>query len=123
MDKSDALVRRYVLDLIKMKETFIDKLIAVEAEEPPGVLAEALQPTQSRHSDKSTSARSQSSENPIPCAIRSLSASSTYDDDATRLPIATRFSTNRSAPSVRGLFFDNDQDSVFEGVQMLSSSH
>lgn len=122
MNESDTLVRRYVLDLIKMKETFIDKLIQVETEEAPEVLAEALLPTQSRHSDSSTSVGSPSTENPMPCANRSLSATSTYDEDASRLPIAARFSTGRSTPSVRDLSFGNDQDPVLESVRIFSDT-
>lgn len=93
-----------------MKETFIDMLIPPDANDRPYVLFNSLLPTQSRQSDSSASSVSLRAENPTFHASRSVSRSSTYEQDAERLPIAAHFATNRSIPSVQDLFLCDDND-------------
>lgn len=101
---------RYVLDLIKMKETFIDMLIPPETSDSPYVLSNSLLPTQSRQSDSSASLSSQRMDLPMPHGSRSVSRSSAYREDIDILPIAAQFTTNRSVPSVHDVFFSGDRD-------------
>jgi hypothetical protein len=101
---------RYVLDLIKMKETFIDMLIPAETTDSPYVLANSLLPTQSRQSNSSASLSSQRMDDPNLHESRPGSRSSACLEDVDALPIAAQFTTNRSVPSVHDLFFSNDGD-------------
>ncbi|KAJ9109151.1 hypothetical protein QFC21_000479 [Naganishia friedmannii] len=93
---------RYVLDLIKMKETFIDKLIPQPRDVRLSLLPDPLSQTWSRHSESTSSSTS-----PNPglsnFGSRSVSRFDKREDDLDHLPIAAHFVTSRSATPVGGL--------------------
>ncbi|KAJ9125443.1 hypothetical protein QFC22_000404 [Naganishia vaughanmartiniae] len=93
---------KYVLDLIKMKETFIDKLIPLPAEERLSLLPYLLSKSWSRHSE-STSSLTSPNQITSKFGSRSVSRADTTGDDLDRLPIAAHFTTSRSATPIGGL--------------------
>lgn len=97
-----CLLCRYVLDLIKMKETFIDKLIPLPADVRLSLLPDPLSPTWSRHSE-STSSLTSPNIGFSKLGSRSVSRSETTAVDLDRLPIAAHFATSRSATPIGGL--------------------
>lgn len=99
---------RYVLDLIKLKGTFIDILIPPEAKDQPHVLPDTLLPTWSRQSDSSSSLASPTFDKARIPSSRSVSRATTAADDVDHLPIAAQFSTVRSMTSAQDLGEGND---------------
>ncbi|GHJ85557.1 hypothetical protein NliqN6_1959 [Naganishia liquefaciens] len=110
---------RYVLDLIKLKETFIDRLIPAEAEKALRLSTNALLPTWSRHSDTSSSAGSQNARNSMPPALELRSPSPTHDLERACLPIAAQFATGLSL-SARDLVSGGIPDPKSENEQIIS---
>ncbi|KAJ9102276.1 hypothetical protein QFC19_004824 [Naganishia cerealis] len=92
---------RYVLDLIKMKETFIDKLIPLPADDRVSLLPDRLSKTRSRQSESSSSLISPRQEF-SKLGSRSVSYSSASGENLDHLPIAAHFAASRSATPMGG---------------------